>query len=674
MRAERRFILESLSDTSRPNQDFHRHIVAVAAPGNPDPSRYDILWAPRGESLVQDVLTPAKWIQLLSSTTIEKAVFFLSRKPHTSSDSDDDEENHYERDRHDSGSVSCTSTDVFISGSVTSGTTMSRYDQDSLYGQINQESVGNSSRETTHSEGWGTPVESSREQHNSYSAFATQALQSLDESSLNLKRSEGSCNEQSVVEASPDTFELAISPGNLIPVQRDGAWGMVVPHDSQRLLTWLDDQVDTITELRSVWGGHYDTDEDHDGLVTLPHMHTGSHEDCQSIPSTGNQEKHTNSIRHPSPLSEPKRGPENLSEWSQEGDTDESEIHTAIANGHPDRLPPPKRYTSYQNRRKWHQEVSSNFTGLINFPFFTWRVKRGAAEHTGLLARHESDDTVVRILAKIHESINTDESSYKALYSRAYRCTADDLFLRHPDLVERIRCQKDSEDKDGGEHGKPSEEHFMSQNGGHIEEKIQRESGDQEGSERNVPDSEGSNQRLVLDRPGPEAGKDKKEKQIMSSASAERYPLRPSGTDGMASPTRSEGGPSKSEMKEHANNEVPSQDSSQGLGEGLRLKEQLLEVSQSIFRAFFPSQGASSSPDYYHPLCERFWGSLDEIFRVCFAFTKKTPLITDIPAANNVVDYIVPRRPPMRDQRSTHGLFCDSRFAEQRAQEEENLW
>ncbi|KAK7697379.1 hypothetical protein SLS64_013570 [Diaporthe eres] len=216
--------------------DFHRHAVAIAAARKPDPSRYDILWAPGGDHRSQEILTPAKWIQLLSSDTIEKDIFFLSRKypPYHVP--------RYYRERED--------------------------ENEYLYG---------------HSRG----------------------------------RTE-----------------------------------------------WVD-------------------------------------------------ERNTNS--------------------------------KSRNNGHPEA--PPKS------------------SGLITFPFFTWRVKHGTeGRQPQLLSIQERDETVVRILGKIHESITSDKSSYRRLYAKAYRCGADDLFLRHPDVVVKTKTDASPEDHDGA---KPADELPTSPSGLH---------------------------------------------------------------------------------------------------------------------------------------------------------------------------------------------------------------
>ncbi|KAG6353490.1 hypothetical protein INS49_005671 [Diaporthe citri] len=449
--------------------DFHRHAVAIAAAGKPDPSRFDILWAPAGDRLGQDILTPAKWIQLLSSDTIEKDVFFLSRKYPSSNvpyeratgyharHNYDDPVRKYENPRRASLHRSYTGyrereTDYFprpsrdrYSGSVSSGTIESKSDHESASGQSDQGPAPDHSPGNTRSETRSAPNESARERSRSGSPPASQ--------------SEGSDDQQ--------------------------------------------------------FHGHHEA--------------------------------------------------------------------------------PPKS------------------SGLITFPFFTWRVKHGTGgRQPGLVSIQERDQTVVRILAKIHESITSDTSSYRTLYAKAYRCAADDLFQRHPDVVVKTKADGSPEDND---RAKPADELTTTPSRGHDRRKRQRASGTQTKAERKQSRGGVPPGGLLIDQRRPKAGKEKKSKQAEGATYAEADQTGPSGSDKMTAPIESGEGPSKSEMMPHANTKPPSPPPAEEANRGLVLKTQLLEVSQTIFRAFLPSQGASSYPDYYHPLCERFWGSLDEIFR-----------------------------------------------------------
>ncbi|KAK7726513.1 hypothetical protein SLS63_007674 [Diaporthe eres] len=124
-----------------------------------------------------------------------------------------------------------------------------------------------------------------------------------------------------------------------------------------------------------------------------------------------------------------------------------------------------ERNTNSKSRNNGHPEAPPKSSGLITFPFFTWRVKHGTeGRQPQLLSIQERDETVVRILGKIHESITSDKSSYRRLYAKAYRCGADDLFLRHPDVVVKTKTDASPEDHDGA---KPADELPTSPSGLH---------------------------------------------------------------------------------------------------------------------------------------------------------------------------------------------------------------
>lgn len=219
------------------------------------------------------------------------------------------------------------------------------------------------------------------------------------------------------------------------------------------------------------------------------------------------------------------------------------------------------RSDSHTSYRQGGEEASPKSSGLITFPFFTWRVRRGtgtAAETSNIETQNE---TVLQILAKINDSIMSDESSYRTPYENAYRCTAEELALRHPDLTAKVALSgelggdkidlsvslEDERQTSSGNKGDQQEKHIASEIETHearVDNPLQ--------SEMNLDDSERPRSRHSLERPNPE----------------------------------------------------------------VLLNKQLFEVSQTIFWCFFPQQGRPSCPDYYHPMCERFWGALDNIFRV----------------------------------------------------------
>lgn len=530
-----------------------------------------------------------------------------------------------------------------MSGSVTSGTTRSRIDKDSAYGQTDQMLAGNPSPEPKRSRISGYPVKRIREWQKSSSVIQDQSWQSLGESGLDLKRSKGTEDEQSTREAPPGISKLIITPGGLIPLFLNRRWFGIIPYNPQRLLTWSDDQVSTgkpsLDELQDRWSGiaECDTDLDNgtgqDQNQTQPTTIHAGHDGIRVVPLEGRaDEGHSRSMSLSRSHSRGHGDPHSQESADGQGPkislpTDSYFRHTYFGKEQIenwveriDPWPVPERNTSYENRRKGFQEVSPKSSGLMITPFFTWCVKHGTEEYNVLPAIRESDETVVRILAKIHESITSDKSSYRTLYDKAYRCTADDLSLRHPDIFLRIRANENSKDDDNIA-GDPwlTNERPMSPRRVCNEKEGQKGSGDQEAIEKKGSDVGSPNERPERDLCGLQG---RKGKQAIDSAGSEKHQTAPSGSDEMANPIRPGEGSSNFKMNSNTNQKSWSQDSAEGPNQGLELKARLLEVSQSIFRAFLPSQSASSHSDYYHPLCERFWGSLDEIFRVSLAYTK----------------------------------------------------
>lgn len=618
--------MEPVADNRGLTQDFHRHAVAIAASGKPDPSRYDILWAPGGDQHSHDILTPAKWIELLSSDTIEKDVFFLSRRYPSSNVAYERETGYHTRENYYYDSVRKherprraplhrsytgyreretddflrSSRDRSVSGSVSNGSIGSRPDQESVSGQNDQGSSPNDSPENTRPGTKSAPKRSSRERPTSGSPRGS--------------RSEGSDDQQSPGGDSPEIFDIAITPGNLVPVERNGRWVVIVPYDSQRLLTWPGDQVGTRNSSSVEVGGRWffvgNSDAElHGGarqtrfqLETEP-THTDD-DGIRIVPLTNCTDEDDERRDFPPPPPPPSRY------FRETGGEDEYFYRRPRRTGGVD-----ERRTSSRHHRNGRQEAPPKSSGLITFPFFTWRVKHGTGwRQPQLLSIQERDETVVRILAKIHESITSDKSSYRTLYAEAYRCAVDDLFLRHPDVAVKTKADDDPEDNDCAN---PVDELLASRSSEQRHNMNNRQSagGTQTEAERKQPSGGGSPGGLRIDQRGPEAGKETKGKQAEGTANARGDQVELSGSENIATPIGPGEGPSN-DTKPHANTKPRTPHPVEGANRGLVLKTKLLEVSQAIFRAFLPSQAASSYHDYYHPLCERFWGSLDEIFRV----------------------------------------------------------
>lgn len=410
---------------------------------------------------------------------------------------------------------------------------------------------------------------------------------------------------------------IAFSPGGLIVVERDGRWVVNVPYDPQRLLTCRGDQVGAWNSSSVEVGGRWfhigDSDTDlHGGArqtrFQIEPESTHTDEDgIRIVPLNNDNDEDDERRDFPPPRPPPPR-----SRYSREM-REEPDYYYVRRTERVD-----ERRTSSRHHRNEHQEAPPKSSGLITFPFFTWRVKHGTeGRHHQILTIRERDETVGKILAKIHESITSDKSSYRELYAKAYRCAADDLFLRHPDVVVKMKADDSPEDRD---RAKQADELTTSQRRGHGIKNRQHTSGTQIKAKRKQSSGGDVPGGLRIDQRGPKAGKERKGKQAEDAANAKGDQTGPSGSDNMATPIGPGEGPSKSETEPHASTKSRSPHPAEEPNRGLVLKTQLLEASQTIFRAFLPSQGESSYQDYYHPLCERFWGSLDEIFRVSRAY------------------------------------------------------
>ncbi|KAK0610421.1 cora-like Mg2+ transporter protein-domain-containing protein [Bombardia bombarda] len=218
------------------------------------------------------------------------------------------------------------------------------------------------------------------------------------------------------------------------------------------------------------------------------------------------------------------------------------------------------------------EQAPAQTSGVVTSPFFTWRVKSGnGLEDIGI---EETTETLFRILAKVDNSMASEESGLGQLYTGSFRCAIDDLLGRHPGLVvdetKKISLEK-PEEKGGSEQGL---QHPMS-----IVPNID-------------PVASGDANDKTLSGEGLKIGDDVN----MHAAQAGPLPEHQ---------VHHENEPSSSKQ------EVRPRQSLEILHRGQASNKQLLEVSQSLMWAFVPKDRAAS----YHPVCERLWGSVDAIFR-----------------------------------------------------------
>jgi hypothetical protein len=181
-----------------------------------------------------------------------------------------------------------------------------------------------------------------------------------------------------------------------------------------------------------------------------------------------------------------------------------------------------------------------------------------------------------RILGQINESLLSSESGVKEVYSQAYKCTEENFLKRHPNLTREILSSSD-----------------ISTTGwvGQEKEVDQEKKGDLEDN--------GSTQPPATSPLG--WGRTGSTRQAAETARQEN--TEPSKIGDEQAPVTSQAaaqgaaGHSTSAMMMHP---------ADAFG------KQLVEISQAIMRRFLPKDEHS----IYHAVCERFWGSADEVIRV----------------------------------------------------------
>jgi hypothetical protein len=179
-----------------------------------------------------------------------------------------------------------------------------------------------------------------------------------------------------------------------------------------------------------------------------------------------------------------------------------------------------------------------------------------------------------RILSKIDESILSDGSGIGVLYSKAYRCTKENCLKRHPGLT------RDEPTSGAGiEIPRPSPPAGLDGKAGQ---------GSGKGTEKSKElSSEGDAQPQAQSQPE-ETGKGKGKEPLNEGDAQPEAKSQPNG--------RPQNGPTSVKMRHPV--EV--------------LGRQLFDVSQAIMSEFLPKDEHS----LHHVVCERFWGTVDDILRV----------------------------------------------------------
>lgn len=225
-------------------------------------------------------------------------------------------------------------------------------------------------------------------------------------------------------------------------------------------------------------------------------------------------------------------------------------------------------------------------------PFFTWCVNSdrdvvgGSRDNNTTPIAEPATQNLFRILRKIHES--SLQSNVREVYSKAYTCTEESLLERHRELAKEMfpgaptEAAKSSISPSG--HGKGTDQH---------------------------------------------KGTDLKMKEASRDAYDAQPPAAPQLNSALRSDTdrnngtarqQEDGSPDMENPQDPATPPVGAPDqhppggstSVQVVNPADVLGKQLLELSQTLIRRFVPKDEHS----VYHPVCARFWGSVDVAIRV----------------------------------------------------------
>lgn len=208
--------------------------------------------------------------------------------------------------------------------------------------------------------------------------------------------SEGSDDKQSAREASVEILEISTSPLNVTPFDRGALADVTVPHDAERLLPWQDDQAgfqaSPLTDSRrgrvlvdnsdiildpkvQPTQSPLNADEaspDDDGIRIIPIQdHPQQDDDGASIRlesrvSSSGDSRHVKgtdnlTIDGLKPAGRYTQPPERLNEILR---------RTKSTNWN-------YKWDTRERKRERRQKAPQESSGLISFPFFTWRVKQG---------------------------------------------------------------------------------------------------------------------------------------------------------------------------------------------------------------------------------------------------------------------------------------------------------
>jgi hypothetical protein len=215
-------------------------------------------------------------------------------------------------------------------------------------------------------------------------------------------------------------------------------------------------------------------------------------------------------------------------------------------------------------------------------PFLQWQLKTGKDERT----QEDVEKSLVSILSTLKHSLS--KSVVSRLYSRTYDCSLEDViqrheFLREKPAEERIHLGNDVpskvEDNNNGTANPPSVV---------VDDGAATTGHTPSGVDGNVSADNQAPQETARQPPGDDAEVDQQEQADDTEPSFKKPP------SGLGAPS--------AEQKQ----------SIQSTRHDKELMRRLFNVSTEIFQAYIPDSGGHAN----HHVCVRFWGAVDEIFRV----------------------------------------------------------
>ena len=242
-------------------------------------------------------------------------------------------------------------------------------------------------------------------------------------------------------------------------------------------------------------------------------------------------------------------------------------------------------------------------------PFLRWRIKTSDQERTP----EDVDKSVLKILGSMDESLQG--GNFYQLYSRTFMCTLKDLLERHEFLSLPLK-DSDSAMEDAGAGGDDS---------GHPEpDKHQAEkslSSAENATNKGPPPSETGG---VDPQQAGSTSEKLTGEEIPKSPQSEPKSVRPGPSDSSRPGRKSSSSQSKGDGAQNQSMGAVSYDET--------VLKRLFDVSKDLLSTFMPAEG---SP-VINSVCQRFWGTVDEIMRVRASsfFFRLMPELTTVAACH----------------------------------------